>query len=317
MINIESTYLNIYKHLCYSHLKTILDVNNKELFTYQLQLFDDDYDTVDALNTCVNFCVKHNIGSIDDILNLLINIINSNKSFFAAINAATNDMNTVMPQKLVPNDMKFAKLDSSKTYLSIDLKHAFSQYIDSLHVLPKKFDELLIDILPDYLKENKTIRVFIYHQCISYIYNDNILYKLLSVLNCNHDLINKLNEYKLQPASYNVDEIVFDITDYVDEFTQYVGLHNINDYNVNVAIFIPHRVTYINPENNKECKVDIKYNIITKKNYFAQRTCKYMCQIYKAYKNLPLCDYDLYVPKADNPNEFYKMSEPIKIISVE
>ena len=56
---------------------------------------------------------------------------------------------------------------------------------------------------------------------------------------------------------------------------------------------------------------------MTRKNYIANRTCKYMCQIYKAYKNLPLCDYDLYVPNSDNPNVFYKMPEPIKIINAE
>ena len=215
--------------------------------------------------------------------------------------------------------MRFADLDSDRVYLSVDLKHAYSQYIDNLSILPDSFNNLFINSLPyEYLRENKKIRMFTYNQFSDYIGEDNVLHILLNTLKCDHLLINKINEYNLKPVSYNVDELVFDITDYVEEFKPFIGQnYNINNYEFKVDIFIPHVVKYLDPDfDNKERKVNIRYFFSTQKHYFATCKCKYMCQIYKAFYKLPLCEYDLYVPTEDDPNVFYKMKEPIKITSI-
>lgn len=311
-------YLNVFKNLCYSHLRLTLDVNNKDFCMYQLMLFNDDYDCLNDLNRCIKFCKDCNINSIEDVTNILAGHINSYKSVITTYKTHVDFANLYDTETKISKDNMFVKLDSNKTYLSIDLRHAYSQYADTLNIMSNKFDTAVIDTLPhEYLKELKKIRIFIYHQCLSYIHDNNILNMLLTILKSDHQIINKLNELHLAPISYNIDELVFDVTDYVDVFKQYVGMHKINNYEAKVMLFVPHKVTYLDPESNKECNINIRYNIMTRKNYIANRTCKYMCQIYKAYKNLPLCDYDLYVPNSDNPNVFYKMPEPIKIISVE
>lgn len=312
-------YLSIYKDLCYSHLRKTLDVNNIELCKYQLELLDNDLDCVNDFNKCVNFCKEHNVDSISYVSDILSDYFSRNSDFINIIKNHIDNLNLQKLDEPIPYNMKFVNLDSNKVYLSLDLKHAYSQYIDHLNILPDSFNNLFTNALPyEYLKENKKIRLFTYNQFLNYIHEDKVLYSILEVLKCDHPLINKINEYNLKPVSYNVDELVFDITDYVEEFKPFIGQnYNINNYEFKVDMFIPHVVKYLDPDfDNKERKVNIRYLFSTQKHYFATCKCKYMCQIYKAFYKLPLCEYDLYVPTEDDPNVFYKMKEPIKITSI-
>lgn len=312
-------YLSIYKDLCYSHLRKTLDVNNIELCKYQLELLDNDLDCINDFNKCVDFCKENNIDSCSRISDILSANFSINKDFINILKTYTGSLNVQKLDESIPHDMRFADLDSDRVYLSIDLKHAYSQYIDNLNILPDSFNNLFTNSLPyEYLRESKRVRMFTYNQFSDYIGEDNVLHILLNTLKCDHLLINKINEYNLKPVSYNVDELVFDITDYVEEFKPFIGQnYNINNYEFKVDMFIPHVVKYLDPDfDNKERKVNIRYLFSTQKHYFATCKCKYMCQIYKAFYKLPLCEYDLYVPTEDDPNVFYKMKEPIKITSI-
>lgn len=312
-------YLSIYKNICHSHLRLTLDVNDIEFCKYQLELLDNDFGCINDFNKCVEFCKENNINSCSCISNILSDYFNRNRHFINILKKHIDNLNLQKLDEPIPYSMRFVNLDSNRVYLSLDLKHAYSQYIDNLNILPDSFNNLFTNSLPyKYLRESKKIRIFTYNQFSNFIYEDNILYSILNALKCDHPLINKINEYNLKPVSYNVDELVFDITDCVEEFKPFIGQnYNINNYEFKVDIFIPHIVKYLDPDfDNKERKVNIRYLFSTQKHYFAQRQCKYMCQIYKAFYNLPLCEYDLYVPTENNSNIFYKMKEPIKITSI-
>lgn len=312
-------YLSIYKALCYSNLSRTLDLNNIELCKYQLELLDNDFDCINDFNKCIKFCKENNIDSCSRISDILSAHFSVNKDFINIIKTHIDNLNFQKIDESVPYSMRFVNLDSNRVYLSLDLKHAYSQYIDNLNILPDSFNNIFTNTLPhEYLRKSKKIRLFTYNQFSNYIYEDNILYITLNALKCDHPLINKINEYNLKPVSYNVDELVFDITDYVEEFKPFIGqYYNINNYEFKVDIFIPHTIRYLDPDfDNKERKVNIRYLFSTQKHYFAHRQCKYICQIYKAFYKLPLCEYDLYVPMKYNPNVFYKMQEPIKITSI-
>lgn len=311
-------HINIYKYL-YRSAFTASMPNDKDICMYMLDLYNDDYNCIDTFNNMVMTCKNEGITDVTDIVTIVERHLRFKNRSFMQISDIIEKQSDEYLVPDIPNDYRFAKLDCNKTYLSIDLKHAFSQYIDSLNILGDTFDNLYINSLPyDILSKSKNIRTFIYHQFNIINYKIAQTYLIQSTLyDIDHELIKLINKHELLPVSYNIDEILFDITNYVDEFTKYIGLQTINNLETHVTVFNPHYITYIHPELNQEKRLDIRYYPNDNTNYIAQKTCKYVNQLYKAYKNLPLCDYDLYVPKDNNPNEFYMMSEPVKIISIE
>ena len=97
-----------------------------------------------------------------------------------------------------------------------------------------------------------------------------------------------------------------------------MGDHTINNLNVHITIFNPHHVNYHDIFTDTEKTFLIKTDYITGKNYIAYKQNKFITQLYKAFKGLPILDEDLYIIDNNNYNHrIVKLKQPIKIISIE
>ena len=210
----------------------------------------------------------------------------------------------------------FLKLDIGRKYLSIDLKHAYSQYIDSLNVFKDKFNDLMFDGLPDFMKESKKARVFMYFQIPAHENFKYHVYKLFDkIFESDHKITQYIKEHDLKPVTYNMDELVYDITEIPSLFDEFIGDHTINDITIHVNTFEQHYITFDDPIKKKERTIPIR-EYATHTN-FVTNTCPHMNQLYKAYNNLPIIENDLYIPDNVHWNKIIKLDEPIKIIGID
>lgn len=313
MNNINLEYVKIYKDLTRNAYKYSL-INNEDHAAYTISLFNDDYNSIDDFNKCVEMCERLGFNTYDDYCQYI-------QRYIKSINNVLRNraLRSIQPQPItVPSEKIFAKLDPTRTYMALDVTHAISQYVDSLKIFSKPFEEMVFANLDDeYLINSKGLRIFIYTQFRNYNFNDNLIEFTRALLDSDHELIVKLKELGIEVASYNVDELVFDVTDHKDEIEAFVGDHVINGINTHVSLFVPHAVVYIDEATNKNKAVHIRYDILTGKSYFQQRTCKYMNQIFKVYNGIDITDEDLYVQDDFDHNSFYKLNEPITIVNVE
>lgn len=313
MENVNLEYIKIYKDLTYGSYKQQLVYNN-ELAAYTINLFNSDYDSVNEYAQCVAMCERHGITTYTEYCDFIHNYIRSVKHISRQI---TNRNVQVEPSPLA-KELMFAKLDPNKTYLAIDVKHAISQYVDSLNIIAEPIDKVLIDGIKDeYISNNKTFRMFIYNQFKSYNFNNNLIGFTYSLMNSDHALITTIKSLGLEIVACNLDELVFDITNHKDVFVDFIGEHTINGIEVKVLTFIPHYISYIDPETNATHTVSIRYNPTTGKTNFQGRSCKYLNQIFKYYYNIPITDEDLYVCDTLHKSIYYKLDNPITIVSNE
>ena len=311
--------MTIYKTICYGPVYN-LPVHDIEICKKYIELFADTTDVYNDIDKFLKFCASHNINTTNDLNSIIVDHINDKYTYIASINNYIKNNVLPTPKIKIPNENKFVKLIPGHTYLSIDLVHAFSQFVDSLKILPDKYDTILIDSIPfEYLKKSKRLRMFMYFQCeqlyniTSFFGNDYIINLLLSTIDKDYELFNKIRVNNLFPQSYNLDEVVYDITGMENEFIGYIGKHTIDGVSINASLFIPHYVTY--DDNVKENYVLIKTDYITGIDYIANRKCKYINQLYKAFKGLPITHDDLIY--TDHTGKIYKLTEPVKITNIE
>lgn len=305
MIEYIKIYKNFYKTSEVSQL-----LNDCDLSMYTLQNFDKCYNSISKFNNLKRWCEDNNIYNLNEYIKKIhLNIRQLHHIFNEPkLNCFDENSITSMPQSL--------KLNIGKKYLSIDLRHAYSQYIDSLHIFNNKFDDIIFEKLPCFMKESKNARIFMYCQIPCSDYFKSKVYKLFDRLFVSeHKIAQLLKEYNLNPISYNVDELVYDITETPHLFDEFIGDHTINGIDIHVNTFEKHYISFIDPATNKEKTIPIReYSTHTN---FVTNTCPYMNQIYKAYNNLPIIENDLYIPNQSNWNKIIKLDEPIKITNIQ
>ena len=302
-------YIKIYKNF-YKTAELSQLVNDCDISMYTLKNFDKHYNCISKLNAIKQWCEENGITTLNEYIKILNDHISNIKHIF-------EDERLIVPQINTGVDAKqmFVSLEAGRKYLSIDLRHAYSQYIDSLNIFKERFDDIIFNGLPDFIKESKKARILMYFQipdtsAIKY----NVISLFDKVLQSDHDLIKCINKYELKPVSYNIDELIYDITDCEQDFNQFVGEHTINSIDVKTNVFEQHYITYFDPIKNKEVTIPVKE--YTDHTNFVTNQCIYMNQLYKAYYSLPLTDYDLYVPNVSNWIKYSKLDEPIKILEI-
>lgn len=301
-------YIKIYKCF-YRGIDASQLGNDCEVSMYTLQNFDKDYNCLQRLENIKNGC--KDIESLNTFTRKLSSHIESLYNVF-------NDKKLVQlcsnKSSLITDDMKFVNIPHNRYYLSIDLKSAYGQFVDSHHIFDEKFDDMLFNKLPDFMRDAKKLRVYMYYQIPTFTTQMQMIITVLEdMLKSDHPLIKFINEHNIVPISYNMDEMVFDINDFYEEFIPFVGEHNINGFDVKVNIFEQHYISYM--ENNCEEKT-ISVRKYLDKTYYAANSCVYGNQLYKAFNNLPLVDNDLYVTSNLHSSRYSKLEKPIKITSV-
>lgn len=300
----ETTIKKLFKTISYAPWQPQL-VNNDYLFEYTLNNFESNYK---CKTLWLDFKDRCDI-SFDEFNTLYHNFLGHTKRYnkmkldFSKYDTYWCDM-----------DKLNQELEFGKVYLSIDMIHSYSQLMDRLGVLEKPFDELINDYIGNpILHDNKKLRLCFYHELK---FHEDTKYFVSSlfedVLNTDCPLVKLLNDMTIYQI--NVDELVYDITECVDNFKEFVGSHCLNGVNVNVNIFTPHLIKYYD-EFGKECTYHIR-EYATHTEYI-EKECRYINQIYKVYNGLPINDLDLYVSDINNTEMFYKLKEPIKIISIQ
>ena len=301
-------YIKIYKQFHITSETSQL-VNDCELSMYTIHNFDKYYNSISKLNNIKSWCEDNDIFTLKKYIKILHDNIRGLRHIFNGLKLNYYD------DIGYTHITSFLNLDVKKKYLSIDLKHAYSQLIDSMHIFDSNFDDIIFDNLPNFMRESKRARIFMYSQIPKH---ENILqytYKLFDKLfESDHKILQYLKKYNLNPISYNVDELIYDITETPDLFNEFVGEHTINNINIHLNIFEQHYITYIDPFTNKEKTIPIR-EYATHTN-FVTRTCPYMNQLYKAYNNLPVIENDLYIPNKYDWNKIDKLNEPIKIVDI-
>lgn len=300
-------YIKIYKNFHKTSEVSQL-VNDCDLSMYTLQNFDGYYNSLSKLNDIKVGCEENGIHTLNDYVRLLHNQIVDLQDIFN-----NRKLNFVENDNLPKNS--FQKLDVGRKYLSIDLKHAYSQYIDSMRVFRDKFDDMVFDGLPEFMKGSKKARIFMYWQIPSHGNLKFYLYKLLDkVLESDHKIVQLLKEYNLKVVSYNMDELIYDITDIPTVFDEFIGDHTINGINIHLNTFEQHYISFVDPITKKDRTIPIReYSTHTN---FVTNTCVYMNQLHKAYNNLPIVENDLYIPDNVHWNKIIKLDEPIKITEI-
>lgn len=296
-------YKNFYKTGEISQL-----VNNCELSLYTLRNFDRYYDCLTKLDNIKRWCGECGIESLKDYVNILNTNIRDKVELFNDRRLA----NLRMCDIGVSTDNIFVPLEPGRKYLSIDMTHAYAQYVDSLNIFDTPLDDMLFDGLPDFFKESKKVRLMMYCQIPSKDETKyNIIKMLTDILKSDCELIHRVNEYNLKPISYNVDELVFDITECPDMFDDFIGSMNIDGKDVKVDTFEQRYVVYVDPYTSKEKRLSIReYSSST---VFVNNICPYMNQIYKAYNGLSVSEEDLYLPDSTDWRKYHRLPEPIKI----
>lgn len=302
MLEFIKIYKNFYKTSECSQL-----LNSCEHSIYTIQNFNN----LSKLNDLKLWCENNEIYT----LNKYTTIINDN------IKNLQHIFNEPKLNNFIEFDIKshipfFFKLDTEKKYLSLDLKHSFSQLIDSLHIFNEKFDNIIFDNLPIFIRNSKKARIFMYHQIDAHDILKNSIFKLFDRLfESDHKIAQYLKDNNLIPISCNVDELVYDITETPNLFDEFIGDHTINGINIHLNTFEQHYISFIDPFTKKEKTIHIReYATHT---HFATYTCPYMNQLYKVYNNLPIIENDLYIPHQTNWNKIIKLDEPIIITNVE
>jgi hypothetical protein len=275
---------------------------------YTLQNFDRYYNSLSKLNDIKVGCEENNIHTLNEYINVLNNQIGTLHDVF-------NDPKLFAFKEGTAPQPSFVKLDTERKYLSIDLKHAYGQYIDSMHVFSDKFDDMLFNGLPEFMRKSKKARLFMYLQIPNHHNIKYYIYKLFdNVFESDHKIIQLLKEYNLKVVSYNMDELIYDITDIPNMFDEFIGDHAINGINIHLNTFEQHYISFVDPITKKDTMIPIR-EYTTHAN-FVTNTCVYMNQLYKAYNNLPIVENDLYVPDKVHWNKIIKLDEPIKITSI-
>ena len=297
------TPIKLFKEINYTPWSYQL-VMNDYLFEYTLENFESDYK---CKTLWLDFKDQCNL-SIDDF-ELWYRQFIKKTDIYNEFNLDFSRFDT----HWCNDDVFNRELEYGRTYLSIDLVHSYSQLIDKLGVFDKSFDEIISDSIDNPLFDNKKMRLCFYH---GLDYHEDTKYFVTSlfedVLSSDNELITKVKSLPIHQI--NVDELVYDITDCIDSFRPFVGKHKCNGINIRVDIFKPHRIRYYD-EFNKECEYHIRE--YTAHNDYLGKDCRYMNQIYKIYNRKPINDLDLYVPDLNNMDFYYKLKEPIKLISME
>lgn len=301
-------YKNFYRGIDASQL-----LSNCEVSMHTLQNFDKDYQCIKKMDFIKNGCIESNIFTVKQYSEIIKSHMQKMRPFFNNKRLNSCGVNKI----LHPSEGKsFVPLQPGKKYLALDMKKAYGQFIDSFNIFDDKLDNIIFEGLPDFVKESKKLRLFMYYQIPGFlIQTNNIITLFDDILQLNeYPLINCINEHKLEPVSYNIDEIVFDIDDCTEDFTQFIGTHEVNNLLFNVNIFEEHYISYIPHDSEKEKHVEIRE--YSDRTYYATNRCIYGNQLYKAYNNLPITDSDLYIANM-NSNDYIKLNEPIKITKIQ
>ena len=204
-------------------------------------------------------------------------------------------------------------LEYGRVYLSLDMYHSYSQMMDKLNIFPMEFDDLINDsISHPVLKDNKKLRLCFYHTLKFHEDTKHYVTSLFEDVYNSDDVVVQMIK-KLNIHQVNVDELVFDITECLDEFIPYIGKRIIGGIQLNISVFTQHRIRY-EDEWNKECEIHIR-EYTTHVDYVS-KNCRYLNQLYKAYNNLPISELDLYVVDMNDQDLYYKLPEPIKITEI-
>ena len=302
-------YIKIYKNFYYTPDVPQL-INNYDISIYTLHNFNNDYNSISKLNDIKKWCEDNGIYSLKQFTKIINN--NIRNIYYILNNHKFNTLNE-FSHKQPP----FSTLNIKTKYLSIDLKHAFSQLIDSSHIFEDKFDDIIFNNLPDFMRLSKKIRLFTYNQIPNSDFYAQYAYKLFDKLFELDDnrIVKYIKNNNLIPISCNVDELVYDITEIPNLFNEFIGDHTINGIDIHLNTFEQHHISFIDPFTKKERTIPIR-EYATHTN-FVTHTCPYMNQIYKAYNNLPIIENDLYIPDQTNWNKIIKLDEPIIITNVE
>jgi hypothetical protein len=309
MIEYIKIYKNFYKTSEISQL-----VNDCDISMYTLHNFDSYYNSISKFNNLKKWCEENNIYTLKDYINIINNHILNSQHIFNDPNL--NSYFNLYKNNEQPQTPSFLKLDVGKKYLSIDIKHAYSQLIDSTHVFREKFDDLIFNGLPDFIKNSKKIRLFMYNQIPNIECYKLYINKLFdNIFESNHIISQYLKKYNLNPISYNVDELIYDITETPTLFDEFIGDHIINNLSIHLNTFKQHYIKYIDPFTKNEETIPIR-EYVTHTN-FVTNTCVYLNQIYKAYNNLPIIENDLYIPDKEHWKKIIKLAEPIQITNIQ
>jgi hypothetical protein len=275
---------------------------------YTLHNFNENYNCISKLNDIKRWCENSDIFTLDEYANLLHKNIGRLYSVF-------NDPKLIYFGEISPTRIPPPSdpLSVGKKYLSIDLRHAYSQFVDSLHIFNDKFEDILFNELPYFMRESKKARIFMYLQIPNHNISKLHIYKLFNRLfESDHKISQYLKEYNLSPVSYNTDELIYDISNFPNLFDEFIGDLTINGIDIHVNTFDQHYISFIDPFIKEEKTIPIKQSG-SYTNYVTSLTCPYMNQIYKVYNNLPIIENDLYIPHREFLDKIIKLDGPIKI----
>lgn len=138
-------------------------------------------------------------------------------------------------------------LEEGKKYLTIDLKEAFSSlFLDSINLSKEEWvNEIALKYnIPPLVCDSKGLRIRTSNRLRdkkNNIYQHHLrhlLYNLQQILEGSEDIINLLKEKDIKPCAIVTDELIFDITNYVNEFEPYIQEEAvINGLNVHIRLF--------------------------------------------------------------------------------
>jgi len=138
-------------------------------------------------------------------------------------------------------------LEEGKKYLSIDLKEAFNTlfFKNTKRTKEEWINEMVLNHnLPAMLINSKGVRIQISNKLrndkeILFIFHVRQLTQLFqTILEGNEEIIETLHTKGIKPCAIITDELIFDITDYVDEFQKFIKEEDtINGIDVHIRLF--------------------------------------------------------------------------------
>lgn len=306
-------YIKVYKNYYSKDANCNALCEDTKISSHVLSVFDDIYNCNDKLQYIIDNCKLCGIYTFNDYNHIICNHIRSVNYIFDSHvfnKIASVESNLINTYGITQNMSIYD--NTARTYLSIDIKHAFSQYVDSLNIFPSKFDELILCGLPSFMQESKSIRMLLYYQIIDHFrLRRNIVSLFDKVFASDDDLVQLILLKNKIPVTYNFDELIFDITDDPD-FDKFLGSRTIANIDLSISKFTAHTIAYIDPLVDQEKTLHIrKY---TDHMYYVEKCCKYITQLHKVLNNLPIEDLDMYY--IDDFNKLHKLSEPIKITNI-
>lgn len=177
-------------------------------------------------------------------------------------------------------------LENGKKYLTIDLKEAFNTlFLNSVNLSKEEWaNEIALDYnIPPFLCDSKGIRIRTSNNLrdknnkIFKHHLRHLLYNLQLILEGSEDIIQLLKDKDIKPCGIVTDELIFDITDCVDDFSPFIKEDDvINGLNVHIRLFEYKILNY--KCNNYEFAHDYRvYN--TGKKHFLRKNLEFIYHI--------------------------------------